>query len=422
MSNSPEDNLKEPALSPPDESAPAEAAGATLAAGEPTAHSSPGADVPAPYAGSAPSVSNYATAEAPPPIFQSWVEPPKPPIRRPARTPHFGDFALLLILLLLGGLATGIVMGIAMYAHLFGFSTSQRAMTDVHFLLGSEALLYLFSFAACLIVFPLFWHRSLFAGLQWNGATAIRLSWRLVGAASVCFVLALLNGVLIPSPTNAPIEQIFRTPGAAWLLFGFGVTFAPFFEETFFRGFLLPSFCTAYDWFAEALSGHNGNHEPLPGRPRWPVSAQLIAAALMAIPIAATCAFPRSGHYRMRLLAIALWALALTLGWVIGRAEFKSRPPRFVTVDANGHPVWSISAMAVSSVLVSVPFALLHAQQTGYSIGPFLLLVGVSLVLCGVRLVTRSLASSVVVHACYNFLLFAFMFVGTGGFRHLDKM
>jgi hypothetical protein len=39
-----------------------------------------------------------------------------------------------------------------------------------------------------------------------------------------------------------------------------------------------------------------------------------------------------------------------------------------------------------------------------------------------VRLVTRSLAASVVVHACYNFLLFSLMMVGTAGFRHLEKM
>jgi uncharacterized protein len=46
----------------------------------------------------------------------------------------------------------------------------------------------------------------------------------------------------------------------------------------------------------------------------------------------------------------------------------------------------------------------------------------VSLVLCTIRLSTRSLASSVLVHASYNFMLFSIMMLGTGGFRHLDKM
>ena len=37
-------------------------------------------------------------------------------------------------------------------------------------------------------------------------------------------------------------------------------------------------------------------------------------------------------------------------------------------------------------------------------------------------LAVRSLAASVVVHSSYNLLLFSLMFLGTGGFRHLDKM
>ncbi len=38
-------------------------------------------------------------------------------------------------------------------------------------------------------------------------------------------------------------------------------------------------------------------------------------------------------------------------------------------------------AMVVASILTSVPFALMHGEQTAYSLGPFLLLVCISLVL-----------------------------------------
>jgi hypothetical protein len=78
--------------------------------------------------------------------------------------------------------------------------------------------------------------------------------------------------------------------------------------------------------------------------------------------------------------------------------------------------------MVIGSLLTSVPFALIHAEQTAYSIGPFLLLVSVSLILCWVRLSTRSLAASVLVHASYNFVIFLLMLIGTWGFTHLDKM
>ncbi len=282
------------------------------------------------------------------PLFQSWQRPQMRPI---VRIPNFGHFALLIPLLLLGFLAAVVLFMGGVHIHLYGVTSFQQAGNEIHFILAMEALIYLFTFGAAVLVFPIFWHKSLLAGLQWNGATARRLSGRLISAAFICFALAWLNGVLMPGPTNTPIEKVFKTPGAAWLLFGFGVTFAPFFEEMFFRGFLLPALCTAYDWLAEKITGE-------PERP----------------------------------------------------------------LDANGHPQWSFAAMLVGSIATSIPFAWMHAEQTGYSLGPFLLLVGVSLVLCTVRLSTRSLASSVVVHACYNFMLFSLMLVASDGFRHLDKM
>ena len=282
------------------------------------------------------------------PIFQSWYEPE---ILAPSRIPHLGHLCLLILLALLGLLGASLLTRSALYFHLFGISSAQTALSDIHYTLGSEAALYLLTFGGCLVVFPLVWHKGFFAGVQWNGANALRTHNLLMSAAVLCFVLALLNGMLMPGPNNTPIDKIFRTPGAAWLLFAFGVTFAPFFEEMAFRGFLLPAICTACDWIHEKITG----------------------AAV--------------------------------------------RP-----LDRNGQPQWSMSAMVIASILVSLPFAAMHGAQTGYSWGPFVLLVGVSLVLCWARLSTRSLAASVFVHATYNFLLFSLMMLGTGGFRHLDRM
>jgi hypothetical protein len=282
------------------------------------------------------------------PLFQAVMQPE---VREPARIPHLGHFFLLLLVLLAGFAGAIILILIALHFHLYGVRTLEATKSDIHYTLGSEAIGYLLTFLGCLIVFPLLWNKPFFAGLQWNAATALRLRWRLVGAAFVCFLLALLNSVVLPGPTHTPIEEIFRQPGAAWLLFGFGVTFAPFFEEMFFRGFLLPALCTAYDWIAEKFY-----HVP-----RMPLAE-------------------------------------------------------------NGHPQWSFSAMAIASVVTSLPFAWLHAAQTGYSVGPLLLLVCVSVVLCSVRLWTRSLAASTLVHSSYNFMLFFMMLVGTHGFRHMEKM
>jgi len=282
------------------------------------------------------------------PIFQSWSQP-EPPAA--VRIPHLGHLFLLAVIAAIGFLFATVLMMAALRFHAFGVRSVSQAALEVHYILGEEAAIYLFTLALSLVIFPLFWEKSLFAGLQWNGATALHLRGRLFGAAGLCFVLALVNGILLPGPENTPIDKIFRTPGAAWLLFGFGVTVAPFFEEMIFRGFLLPALCTACDWVGEQVTG---------------------------------------------------------------------RRPRLLF--DNGHPRWSLRARVIASVLTSIPFALMHGEQTGHALGPFVLLFGVSLVLCWTRLSTRSLAASTLVHASYNFLLFSLMLLGTGGFQHLDKM
>jgi membrane protease YdiL (CAAX protease family) len=268
-----------------------------------------------------------------------------------ARIPHLGHLVLLGVLAIMGLLGSSLLTRSALYFHLWGVTTVGKAVTDVHYTIGSMATLYLITFGTALLIFPLLWNKSLFAGLQWNAGAAMRCYQPLLGAACVCFVLALVDEILLPGPTNAPIDKLFDNRTAAWLLFAFGVTFAPFFEEIIFRGFILPALCTSFDWSVERITGR-----PAP------------------------------------------------------------------TTGAFGHPDWSIGAMVFGSIATSVPFALMHAEQTAWSLGPFLLLVCVSLVLCWARLAARSLAASVLVHASYNFLLFSLMLLGTSGFKHLDKV
>lgn len=282
------------------------------------------------------------------PIFVSFEHPVLP---REDRIPNLGHLALLGLLGIFGWLGAGMLLFLALKVRLWGISNLAQAASDFRYTLASEAAQYVITFAGALAVFPIVWRKPFFDGVHWNGSAAIQRGGRLVTAAGVCFLVAILNGLLMPGPTNAPIDQLFRAPGAAWILFAFGVTLAPFFEEMAFRGFLLPSLCTAWDWAREHFAG-------APRRPN----------------------------------------------------------------DEHGNPQWSLLAMIVGSLLTSLPFALLHGAQTSWSLGPFLLLVFVSLVLCWVRLSTRSLAASTMVHAFYNLMLFSFMLLGTGGFKHLDRM
>ena len=285
---------------------------------------------------------------AEPQLFQSFVQPQ---VRPPTRIPHFGHLCLLLLLASIGFACAVVCIFLAMQLHLFGLGPTATSATDVRLIIASEGILYLATFGVSLFVFPLFWNEGFFAGIQWRGSVALDRFWPLAATSLGCIVLAAVDELLMPGPSNAPIEKMMSAPGAAWLMFGFGVTIAPFFEEMFFRGFLLPALCTAWDWAIERSTG-------------------------------------------------------------------KPAPP----LDPNGRPQWSISAMIIASVLTSLPFALLHVEQQGHALGPFLLLIAVSLVLCTVRLKTRSLAASTLVHACYNFFIFSAAMIGTGGFRHFDKM
>jgi membrane protease YdiL (CAAX protease family) len=282
------------------------------------------------------------------PQFGRYEYTPAPPPR--PRKPHFGDL-LIFLLLAYGSLhVAGLLVRAALHYHLFGVSTFKQAEDEIHYKLGSQAAWYLITLMFCMWVFPLLWRKSFFRGIRWRASAVAQQLGRLLGAAAACFVVAIVDEILIPGPANTPIDQTFHMPGAIWLLVGFGVTLAPLMEEITYRGFLLPSLCTAYDWTVEQIRGTT------------------------------------------------------------------PRP------DAEGYVPWSLPAMVTASIVSSIPFALMHGEQTGYSIGPFLLLVSISLVLCWIRLATRSLAASVLVHSSYNLLLFALMFFGTGGFKHLDKM
>jgi membrane protease YdiL (CAAX protease family) len=73
---------------------------------------------------------------------------------------------------------------------------------------------------------------------------------------------------------------------------------------------------------------------------------------------------------------------------------------------------FTTNSLIYASVVTSLGFAAIHAPQLGT----------VSMVLCFIRIRTRSLAASTVVHACYNASVFIALFVATDGYRHMDKL
>lgn len=112
-------------------------------------------------------------------------------------------------------------------------------------------------------------------------------------------------------------------------------------------------------------------------------------------------------------------ALANGWDWLVNKVQ---RLPPSTDVTAADRPRWSATAIVLATVLTSVAFMLIHADQLAHAWAPLAVLFTVSVLLCAVRIRTDSLAASILVHASYNFSIFATLFLATDGFRHLEKM
>jgi membrane protease YdiL (CAAX protease family) len=77
---------------------------------------------------------------------------------------------------------------------------------------------------------------------------------------------------------------------------------------------------------------------------------------------------------------------------------------------------------AIAVLLTALAFALLHSLQLGFAWGPLLVIFLVGIALTLVRAATKSVASGFVVHMAYNATIFVLLFIGTDGFRHMDKL
>jgi membrane protease YdiL (CAAX protease family) len=284
---------------------------------------------------------------------------PLPASPRPRRIPNFGHtvlfFTVAIVVLLLTSVS---VFALVMGLHLLGTETPEQLLREPRLLIPSMAASYLIAGGIVWAIFTYLWQQSFLRALHWNFA-AVRRRWvpLLIGGVVLSLAVQFLSNYL-PIPKTLPIDDFFRTSADVWLVALFGTFLAPVFEELAFRGFLLPSLASAYDW----LRGNNrrSNDDPI------------------VDPV--------------------------------------------VNPVTNNDQHWSVAALVVSCALTSIAFALVHADQLAHAWAPLAVLFAVSLVLCLVRLWTQSLAASTLIHATYNATIFTILFFVTGGFRHLDKI
>jgi membrane protease YdiL (CAAX protease family) len=266
---------------------------------------------------------------------------PPPPLPVPRRIPNIGNtvlfFAISIIVLLLTSVS---IFALAMGLQLFGPETTEQLLREPRLLIPSMAVGYLIAGTIVWALFTYVWQRPFPLALQWNFSVVRRRWAALLGGGVVLSLAVQFLSNYLPVPKTLPIDDFFRTSADVWMVAIFGTFLAPVFEELAFRGFLLPSLASTWDWLSR---------RPDPAR-------------------------------------------------------------------------WSISALVFSCTLTSIAFALVHADQLAHAWAPLAVLFVVSLVLCLVRLGTRSLAASTLIHATYNGTIFTILFFGTGGFRHLDKI
>jgi membrane protease YdiL (CAAX protease family) len=75
---------------------------------------------------------------------------------------------------------------------------------------------------------------------------------------------------------------------------------------------------------------------------------------------------------------------------------------------------------AVSVIITASAFTLLHGAQLGYSWAPLLLIFVVGVTLTVTRMRTNSVATCVIVHMTYNFVLLLQTYIATHGFRQMQ--
>jgi uncharacterized protein len=311
---------------------------------------------------------------------------PDPHLSLSSRVPHLGHTLLFLIFAFLVLLLSQLLL-LAPHPGRAIQESAQVIMQPKRQILAM-AIAYIATLGFCFLSFPLFWQRGFLAGVHWDGAKALRLAARLIPLGLALGLTVQAISSLIPMPKSIPMDDYFRSRSDVWLVTVFGITLAPIFEELCFRGFLLPAVTITFDWLG-------------------PLLRYLFAFSFARLREEEP---PRHFHFFAEPKSAGLdadMAADMAAGTAPGsdNLTFRSR-----------------TAILGASILTSILFALLHAEQLAHAWTAVFVLFCVSLALTAIRVRTRSVACSTLVHASYNLSVFITLFVATGGYRHLEKM
>jgi membrane protease YdiL (CAAX protease family) len=312
-------------------------------------------------------------------------------------TPNLGHTLLFGLMVLIAFILIGASFGLVLkYVAPHLHESGEQMKNDPRLVIPIEAAAYAIAAGGASLLLPLFWGRSFREGVHWRPQFVRSRWWVLAAIGVVTSVLVQVLSNFLPIPKELPIDKLFTQSIGVWLIAIFGVTVAPAFEELAFRGFLLPSLASAWDW--AVTRGRRTRRVAAPD------SAWLAADGAWQQPVAMDGSFaPHASPTPKRV------GLLQTYGTLL-------------SPDPGADPAWSLPAIIFGTVITSIGFALMHGAQLAHSFAPLAVLFVVSVVLCLTRLVFHSLAASTLVHSFYNATIFVMLFIGTDGFRHLEKL
>ena len=177
---------------------------------------------------------------ATPSDFAPVIEPSPPP---PKPWPAWGFVDVLLLMFIFALILMVSATVVPLVARLLpAFSHASTADLRTNAILGIviQAISYLLWLAPIGLVLYARTGEPFFHAIRWNWPRPKKLLL-LIGVGIIATIVLTLTSILVPSPDDAPFEEFFKTRSAAYAIALFGILFAPFFEELFFRGLLYPA-------------------------------------------------------------------------------------------------------------------------------------------------------------------------------------
>ncbi len=172
------------------------------------------------------------------------------PLPEDSRQPHLGyALSLAVMAVVFTPLVLGIILGC-------GIATGTLPKDAMHHLLDFPRVTVFANLAGTAVtllagwaIFQAMWKRPFWSVVQLNPAALEGRAGKLILTGLVMSLSASAIEHLLTLPKEMPIETFFHARGVLWMLTFYGVVIAPFFEETLFRGMLLPALAMAFDWF-----------------------------------------------------------------------------------------------------------------------------------------------------------------------------